>query len=197
MYILTIALLFHASSVLAFPILQRDAASIDAAITNIEGQISTLNNTLNGFAPYQPTAIITVLKVKFETDKLGDAISSATQTIGASQPLDDDDSLNVAEATLNLEPMIFSLLDNIVAKKNAFDTAVLGIASVSATVKQSLEKQKQLSADLGQALVSKLSSFFSGPAGIVNADIATHFSDAINAYSVSGGTIPLPPVPGH
>ena len=102
----------------------------------------------------------------------------------------------MAQATVGLESQIFSLLNNIVSKKPAFDTAVFGIVSVSATVKQGLVKQKQLSAELGEALVSKLSGFFAGAAGSVNRDIADRFQGAMDAYGVSGGTIPLPPFPG-
>ena len=117
MHISNILAIFFASLAAARPLVPRDAASIDTAISNVEVQIATLNDTLDGFAPYQPTAIITVLKIQSQTDKLGDAISAATQAIDASQVLDDNDSATVAEATLNLEPQIFSLLDNIMAKE--------------------------------------------------------------------------------
>ena len=173
----------------------RDANSIVNAITAIESRITTLNNTLNTFFPKSPTALLTVFAVQTETTQLGNAISAATDAANQTPALSDADSQTVALATLGLEPNIFSLLTNIESRKPAFDTAVLGIGSVSPTVEQSLKQQAQLSADLGTAIAAKLTAAFAGPAATVNADIASAFAKAVQIYSVPGGAFSLPPFP--
>jgi len=45
--------------------------------------------------------------------------------------LDDADSATVAFSVVSLSSNIYNLLDNLVSKKAAFDTAILGIASAS------------------------------------------------------------------
>ncbi|MCJ1334448.1 hypothetical protein MMC10_011159 [Thelotrema lepadinum] len=173
----------------------RDANSIVTAITAIESRIATLNNTLNTFFPRAPTALLTVLAVETETTQLGNSISAATSTVNQTPALSDADSQTVALATLGLEPNIFSLLTNIESRKPAFDTAILGVGSVSPTVEQSLKQQADLSAALGQAIAAKLTAEFAGPAATVNADIASAFAKAVQIYSVPGGIFSLPPFP--
>ena len=130
-----------------------------------------------------------------ETSALGDAISAGTKVAQQSAPLSEADSQTVAVAVLGLEPQIFSLLTNTESRKEAFDTAALGVGSVSPTVEQSLKEQAQLSAALGNAIAAKVTSDFAGPAGIINSDIAAAFSTAIQDYAVPGGLFALPPVP--
>ena len=110
--------------------------------------------------------------------------------------LDDNDSLTVALEAINLEPQISSLLINIVSRKKAFDTAILGIGSVSKTVLASLEKQKDQSAALGAALVNVLNGVFALGAAQQNDLIAKDFDTAITAYKQPGGIISLPPIGG-
>ena len=171
------------------------ANDIVAAIGTVQDRISTLNNTLNGFFPKAPTALLTVLAVQTQTTSLGNSIKAATGTARAAPLLNDSDSTNVALATLGLEPDIFSLLTNIESRKPAFDTAILGVGSVSPTVEQSLEQQAQLSADLGTAIASRLSAQFQEPAATVNAAIASAFAQAVQVYSVPGGAFSIPPFP--
>lgn len=179
----------------ASPVVKRDAASITSAITQIETNINTLNTTLNGFNKGDLFAIAEVLSIQKETDNLGDSISAATNAAKASAPLSDTDSGTVAVAVVNLQPQIFSLLNNIQSKKPAFDSAVLGVGSVSPQVKQSLQKQKQLSGDLGKAITAKLTPTYAAFAPTINQQIADAFDKAIATFSQKGGLFQVPAFP--
>jgi hypothetical protein len=163
--------------------LKRDAQSIVAGISTISEDITTLNNTLNGFTPNNPLNTITVLKIQKQTSALSDSILAATSTAADSEPLDSDDSFTVAEAVLNLQPNIFSLLDNLQAKKPVFDKAVLGFVSVSKIVLKDLQRQKQLSAAFGVTVAEKLAEPFKSFAPLINGQIEEAFDEAIATYS--------------
>lgn len=180
---------------IASPVVKRDAASITSAITQIETNINTLNTTLNGFNKGDLFAIAEVLSIQKETDNLGDSITAATNAAKASAPLNDADSGTVAVAVVNLQPQIFSLLNNIQSKKPAFDSAVLGVGSVSPQVKQSLQKQKQLSGDLGKAITAKLTPTYAAFAPTINQQIADAFDKAIATFSQKGGLFQVPAFP--
>ena len=83
-----------------------------------------------------------------------------------------------AASGLSAPGEIASLLANIVSRKKAFDTAILGIGSVSQTVLASLKKQKEESATLGTALVNVLNGIFALGAAQQNDKIAADFDAA-------------------
>ena len=192
---LPLLLLSLIPAALAAPVEKRSATSIVNAINTIESRIATLNNTLNPFEPRQITAIATVLAVQLETDALGDAINAATKATTASAPLSEDDSNTVAQAVLLLEPQIASLITNIISKKPAFDTAVLGIGSVAPQVEQDLKEQNTASTALGNAITAKLTPDFAALAPLVLGEISAAFQSGIQAYAVPGGVFSLPPLP--
>ncbi|KAK4626123.1 hypothetical protein CLAFUW4_04393 [Fulvia fulva] len=175
---------------------KRGAANIAAALDNVSANIKTVNSTLSTFNKGDLDSLIKVLKIQQQTKDLGESLKTATSAAEASEPLDDAGSLTIGLAILNdLLPDTTSLLTKIESKKPAFDAAVLGIASVSATVKKSLVEQKQQSAELGQAITAKLTPAFANLAPGINQQIADKFTEAINIYSQPGGLIPLPALP--
>ncbi|KAK4506452.1 hypothetical protein PRZ48_000184 [Zasmidium cellare] len=161
-------------------IVKRDDASIDQAIGYISGNITKLNNTLNTFT--KPKDAITALTIKSESDDLTKSVNNAATVANASAPLNDDQSFNVATAILNLEPNIFSVLDNIKAHKPQFDTAILG-ASASPLVKSSLQDSKKAADGFGTAITPKLTSAYQNAAPVIIKQIDDKFDDAIAYYS--------------
>ena len=161
---------------------RQTANAIVSALTTIENRISTLNSTLNTLFPRDPAALLKVGQLELETAALGVAIQQGTSAANQSPVLSDADSQTVAVAVLGFEPQIFSLLNNFVAKKPAFDTAVLTVGSVSGIVELELKQQASLSADLGNAIAAKVSAEFQGPAGIINGQIAAAFAAAVKAF---------------
>ncbi|CAF9907229.1 MAG: hypothetical protein GOMPHAMPRED_005055 [Gomphillus americanus] len=190
------SLILLATTALAAPLIQRDAASILQAITNIENHITTLNNTLNTFNGNLLTTIPTVLKIEEQTAELGDAISAATDAANLSPALSETDSGTVATAVVTLVPKIQSLLSNIIAHKNTFDRAVLGIGSVSPQVEQDLQTQSKLSDEFSGALIAKLAPDYAALAPLITNQISAAFQNAVKIFATSGGLFHLPAVQG-
>ncbi|KJY02210.1 antigenic cell wall galactomannoprotein [Zymoseptoria brevis] len=178
-----------ATTAIASPIVhvKRDAASILSSISAISAQITTLNNTLNTFTPGNLINTFTILKIQQQTKQIEDAITAATNTAGNSKNLNADDSGKIATAVLDFTPKTYSLLDNLQSKKPVFDKAILGLISVSSMVKDSLQRQKQLSASFSSTLASKLAEPFKSLAPFISAPLADAFDMAIKTFSAPSG----------
>lgn len=61
-------------------------------------------------------------------------------------------STTVGQKFLELEPQIFSLLDNIKAKRPEFDNAGFGLIDVIGLLRQNLQEQQQSAKALGEAV---------------------------------------------
>ena len=96
---------------------------------------------------------------------------AAANTANQAAPFNSSDSQAVAVAVVNLEPVIFSTLNNIVTHKPAFATAVLFFGDLSKTVEQTLVQQRQLSAQFSTALTAKLAQPFAGFAPLLAGQI--------------------------
>lgn len=179
---------------LASPV-ERSAASIVDSINTIESKITTLNNTLLTFYKDDITSALKVLTIQSQTDDLGKAIDAGASTANASPALNSADSLTVAEAVLNLQPQVISLLSNIEAHKPAFDSAVIDLVSVTPQVEQDLVNQNASTAALSNAIVAKLAAPYPTLAGSVTGPIFAKFDEAITLFSQAGGVIALPPLP--
>jgi hypothetical protein len=176
---------FLATTALASPILstKRDAASIVSSISTISSDITTLNSTLNTFNQGNLLNALTALKIQSQTEKVSDSLLAATSTAASSQPLNGDDSFKVAAAILDLQPKIFSLLDNLQSRKPVFDKAVLGLVGVSGQVLKSLQYQKQLSEAFGVTVAQKLAEPFKTFAPLIRGQISGAFDEAIATFS--------------
>ncbi|CZT18680.1 uncharacterized protein RCC_04524 [Ramularia collo-cygni] len=150
-------------------------------------QVETLNNTLNNFEP-SLLLIFQLPKIQEQTDTIGNSLIEATKDVANSDVLDAEDSFTVAEAVLDFEPKIFSLLDNIQRRKPVFQDLVLpslGLELISGenSVYKSLQRQKQLSAAFGATVVQKLSEPFTDLAPAINKEISDAFDEAIATFS--------------
>ncbi|GMG07503.1 unnamed protein product [Aspergillus oryzae] len=161
---------------------KRDAAGVVDAVAEIADKMTTLNTTVTG---YQGGVLGTgtALKIEFQSIQLSHALKDATSTTEDSQNFTGDESNKVAAAFIDLQPKISSTLNNIVSKKPQFDTGLLGIGSVSFLVKWNLQQEKDLSADLGQAVVAKLAEPYASVAPLLNDQIAAAFEKALAAYN--------------
>ncbi|KAM3414842.1 hypothetical protein BST61_g9986 [Cercospora zeina] len=189
------SLLTVASTHPLYTIVKCDAASIVAALQNVQTNIQALNATVNTFNQGDLDGLIKVLKIQKQTSAVSDAVERATSTAEESSRLNEADTQKVAEGVLALKADLDTFLPNISSKKAAFDSIVL-LFSVSKTVAQSLQTQKQQSADLGDAITAKLTGPLAGFAPLIDAQIAEHFDRAIEVFEQPGGVVPLPPLPG-
>jgi len=174
-------------SLLAFPFVAQahsqtgSASAVVAALTTISNQLTTLNNTLNDFNGGLIDTL-TALEIQGESSSLVDDINKATSVIKSTPALNDTDSLAVASAVLTLQPNIYSVLDNLVARHDIFEGAILDFVSVTWLVEIDLKTQKKSTDQLGAAITNILSSAFQSIAPAIIADIDTHFTTAINAF---------------
>lgn len=173
---------FLAISMVHARIGQRDANSITASLTTISNQLVAMNSTLNQFqGGFNGTLL--ALQIQGEASTLLGDINDATTVTQQSAMLDDADSATVAFSVVSLSSNIYDLLDNLVRKKAAFDTAILGIASASFLVESDLVELKNGTDAFAQALSSKFDAAIKNVAPLVVADIDFHFSQAITVYA--------------
>lgn len=170
-----------ASLTVASPILaERDAASISAAIDNINSKISIVNATVSTF---KRGDLVGALKIQGQTDDVNKAVDSATKAASSSAPLGDD-SITVGLKVLNgLQPSLNSLLANLVAHKDAFKNVIPGLVDVTGLVKYDLQTSKKKAGQFGDALVAKLDAGLQDFGRTIQAQIATSFDNAIAQFS--------------
>lgn len=171
-----------ASAIPTTTITKRDATAVVDAVNTIASQMVVLNNTVTSYDG-GILGTITALNIEVESVKLSNDLKDAISTTQAAANFTNAESLTVASAFINLEPQIFSTLNNIVAKKPQFDTGLLGIGSLAFLVKGNLQQQKDLSAQLGDAVAAKLAPLYASLAPMINQQIADAFAKAIAAYS--------------
>ncbi|OAQ60429.1 hydrophobic surface binding protein A domain-containing protein [Pochonia chlamydosporia 170] len=172
---------FLATAVTANPV-PRDVNSINAALDTISKQLVTMNTTLNGFnGGLQGT--LTALKIQGQATDLQKAIQAATTAAKSSGPLNDQDSATVAFGITSLTGKIYDVLDNIVAKKPAFDKAILGVGSASFLVKSDLKGLKDATDTFGAALTDKFVKAVKDVSPLVISAIDFHFEQAQKVYA--------------
>ncbi|KAL4919197.1 hydrophobic surface binding protein A-domain-containing protein [Aspergillus aurantiobrunneus] len=162
-------------------LIKRDGAAVIDAVNTISESMVTLNSTVTS---YQGGILgtVTALKIEFQSVALSNDLRDAIAVTSDSANFTEDESLNVSAAFIDLQPNIFSTLDNIVAKKPQFDTGLLGIGSLAFLVRANLESQRDLAAELGEAVAGKLTPTYAGLAPLLNAQIADKFEEAIAVF---------------
>jgi hypothetical protein len=165
-----------------------------AAINTLSTGLVTLNGTLNKLKLNDPLGFLEALKVQQQTTAVINNLKSAAQIANSSAPFTKDESGAIAVAVVNLEPVIFSTLNNVVAHKPAFATALFIVGDLTKTVENSLVQQRELSAAFSTSLASKLTEPYAGFAPLIAAQIDNAFATAIAAYKNCEGLICLPPI---
>jgi len=191
----TLVLLPFALALPATRVVERadNANAVVSAIGTISSQLVTLNTSVTNFKAGL-LDLGQALDVQLQSSVLASDLQKAVTDAVTSSNFTSDESVTVGLALVNLEPQIFSVLDNIESKKTAFDE-VVDVFSLSATVKSDLQQEASLSAQLGAAVQAKLVPSVASLAPPINSAIASAFAAAISVYSQPGGLIPLPPIP--
>lgn len=158
---------------------KRDGASISHSIDYINGNITTLNNTLNTFNKDKDA--ITAFTIQIQATDVTKSVDNAASTAKMSAPLSDTESAAVAGKVLNLQPNINSLLDNLVKHKPQFDTALFGF-SASPLVVNTLKQAKNASDTFGKDLTPKLSGVYQQAAPVVIMQIDEKFDQTIAKF---------------
>jgi len=161
-------------------------------------QLTILNNTINSFQPGFWQVLhddVTVVKVQLQIPKVEKAISAATVVANSAANFTITESFAMAQIIVGqLQPQIFSSLDNIVVHKPYF-TKVGGFIDVSKTVHKSLVDQKNLSAQFSAAVVDRLDPALKGAAQPILAQFTAAFDKAIEAFDSCTSLICPPALP--
>jgi hypothetical protein len=174
---------------------QTDQAAAELqAISTLSAGLVTLNGTLNKLKLNDPLGFLEALKVQQQTTAVINDLTACAQIANRSLPFTKDESGAIAVAVVNLEPTIFSTLNNIVAHKPAFATAIFIVGDLTLTVENNLIQQRELSGEFSAALAAKLSEPYAGFAPLIAGQIDNAFATAIEAYKSCEGLICLPPI---
>ncbi|KHN97403.1 Cell wall galactomannoprotein [Metarhizium album ARSEF 1941] len=161
---------------------RRDVTSIKAALDAISRQLVTMNATLNGFNG-GAEGTLTALKIQGQAMDLQKDIQSGTSAAKSSGPLNDRDSSTIAFGITDLTGKIYDVLDNIITKKPAFDTAIFGVGSASFLVRSDLQNLKNDTDLFGAAVTEKLVKSVRDVSPLVISAIDFHFDQALKVYA--------------
>ncbi|KAL1851507.1 hypothetical protein Plec18167_008700 [Paecilomyces lecythidis] len=164
-------------------VVESDAAAVIDAVDTITADLATLNHTVSVYSGGF-TGTPAVLRIKWETWTVEQDLISSIKTTERSGNFTKRESRNVAIAFVNLQPVVMAALDNLMEKKTAFETGLLGLFSLTELVKSDLVRQKALAAELGEVVVPKLTEFYAALAPLINNRIASKFDDAIEEFTV-------------
>ncbi|PGH28981.1 hypothetical protein GX50_08283 [[Emmonsia] crescens] len=171
-----------ATTALASPLTsfsKRDAAEVVDTVKSISTQVVELETTVQSFTGQ----VIKALKIQIKTGKLTKALEDAIEKTQESPNFTTDESVTIAMGFIDLQPKITKVLDALISKKDVFKKGLFGFIPLTGIVRGGLEKQKELSAQLGQETVKKLTPEFANLAPIINGLIAADFSRAVAAFS--------------
>ncbi|KAK2067289.1 hypothetical protein P8C59_001045 [Phyllachora maydis] len=167
-----------AATALAAPqLLKRDLATLQTAITNIASSLGALDKAIKGITA-DVSSTQPVLEAATAAQKV---LSSAATNISASQPLSLSDALSLQTAGKDLTTAVNTTIGDLVAKKPVFDQ--MGVSSIVLT---QLQAQKNASAALTAAIVSKIPAIGQGIANQTISQSTAVIDQAIAAFSAPG-----------
>lgn len=163
-------------------IIPRDATPVLSSLDAITTQLHALGRLVEKFDG-GANGTLAALEIQGKTGDLKTTVDKGTTAIKKIQPLNENDSAKVVNVVVELQSDIYDLLDLLVQKKPAFDTAILGVGSASFLVKIDLEGLQKSTEQLGETITSKLVDELKRLAPLVTSDIDFHFAQAIKAFS--------------
>ncbi|KAI8307207.1 Cell wall mannoprotein 1 [Colletotrichum sp. SAR11_59] len=181
---------------------KRQLATIQGAVTSVQQSLQKLDTAVKPFgsssyapAPgkYQISQIntsnlqaandaSTVAAVQTAATDVQSALTKAQTDIQGAQALQLQEALGLQQLATDLTSTATTTVDDLIAKKATFDQ--LGVSQV---VAQQLTAQKQASAGLGQAIVSKVPAIGQGIAQQSIDQITAAIDKGIQAYGGAAG----------
>lgn len=150
----------------------------------VTSEMQNVENTVNSFESGLLDLFI-LLSIQVKTYDLENGLKGAINQLNSCSNFSDTDSYSVAEATLNMVPLINSTLNAIVAKKNDFEHAILDLLSIGFLVKYDLQELKSETDTLSAGINSRIVESLQSALGIVVTEIDGWFTTAINSFSDS------------
>lgn len=113
-----------------------------------------------------------------KNNELLNTVKDGTKKAQASDPLDFNTALEVAQDTIDLSNVLKSTVDSLIRQKPKFSIYLI----VNAIIKDSLQKQKAATADLSAAIVSKVPDDLKDVANSLIGDVNKQFDRGIAAF---------------
>jgi len=162
-------------------IVARDATTtLLGDIATISSRLATLNNDVNSFTGGS-AQVFQALAIYNDANSVQSALNQANTDAINSPNLNDTGSAAVATAVTGLQPNIYNILNQLVAKKAGFRTVVFGSSAVG-LVNNTITSLQQSTKNFGGNLTAKFSGSISTLAPLVTGDINFHFTRASQAY---------------
>lgn len=170
------------------------SSTVVSQVATLQADCITLNKTLNTFKPDQLLGVATALTIQNQAGAISTDLTNLATTTNKSSIWNQTESFTVAFAIIDFEPIVFSLLNNIVVKKPAFASAVLLVGDLTLTVQNLLVQQRELSREFGNAVATKLDPSLASYAPAITKQILDKFDTTIAAYKACSGVLCLPPL---
>ncbi|KAF4451324.1 antigenic cell wall [Fusarium albosuccineum] len=148
--------------------------TITAAIDDIANATLALNKTIATW----PRTLIGTLPIITKSTELLAEIHKGTKVARASEPLSFDETLQVAQATINLAADVNTTLETVIRAKPDFDRLLL-----SPVILLNLKLQQDASEDFSSAVIEKVPEELQGNAETLTKGIDDSFVKAIKKYS--------------
>nr|XP_036575980.1 uncharacterized protein CTRU02_14117 [Colletotrichum truncatum]KAF6782636.1 hypothetical protein CTRU02_14117 [Colletotrichum truncatum] len=155
---------------------KRQLATIQGAITSVQTSLTKLDTAVKAANDANTVAAVQTAATDVQT-----AITKAQSDIEGAQALQLQEALGLQQLATDLTTAATTTVDDIIAKKPTFDQ--LGVSQV---VAQQLTAQKQASAGLGTAIVSKVPAIGQGIAQQSVDQITAALDKGIQAYGAGG-----------
>ncbi|KAI9709527.1 MAG: hypothetical protein M1820_003287 [Bogoriella megaspora] len=152
---------------------KRDLATIQNALNAINTAAGTLDTNVKAF----DGSAGAVTTLESDSAAVLDAINTGNSEIAPTDPISDNDALAVAGTTNTLITTLNQTIDDLIAQRQAFDSA-----GVSSTVLDQLQQQSIAADTFGATVVSKIPSDLQGIAQSLTAQITAAFQRGIAAY---------------
>lgn len=155
-----------------------DLASIAASLAKIDGDTATLNSSVLYFEKFDN--LVTAVPILFNTVSLSADLSNGTQTANASEPLTQDEALQLVPPVQQLARDVNITVTNLINAYAAFEKN-----SISVIVLVSLQGLRNNSMNYSDAIIAKVPVNLQDAARMFVAPINAAFDQAIAVYSLT------------
>uniref|UniRef100_A0A093VP89 Uncharacterized protein n=1 Tax=Talaromyces marneffei PM1 TaxID=1077442 RepID=A0A093VP89_TALMA len=165
---------------------KRDGRVVDGElivhdIEQIKKNAITLNYTIynwgGGF--FGSFKLITIL---YQTSYVTNAMKTTLEDAKNAHGFNDTESFSISQAFTELLPVVQDVLFWIMARKVFFDYGMFGLWSLSSTVRAILISQQELSNQMGNEIIPKLTTLWASVGPLLLRQINNYFNEAINFF---------------
>ncbi|KAJ7169262.1 hydrophobic surface binding protein [Mycena crocata] len=156
---------------------KRTVAQVQADISSISSQVTTLDNDINGFPA---SGLVGALGIHTAAGNLETSLNQGTTDVKATGAVSEADGRTILNSVTAFEPKILDALKAIATKRAAF--MALPVAGIPALVLQDLQTLRSDTGAFASALVASAPADLKSQATSIQSTIDAAFATAIAAY---------------